>query len=228
MIPVLSYHLSNNIIAIYNRGEILVNRTVSSIFEQTYTNIEVFVVGDHCADNTEELMQKYKDDHRGVIFMNLKRRGRYPSDPIDRWYVQGTKPRNIGMRIAKGNWFAWFSDDDVIFPNHAETLLKYATETNTNTEFVSGACTIETEGQPDRRQSTADCRLGLDNAPIVGATITWLYRDYLKLFRWNRHSYRKSWNRPVDYDLLYRMAQSEVRFAFIDRVVSHKPFVAGT
>lgn len=224
------YHLASKplvsyIIATYSRGQILVERTIPSILEQTYPNIEVVVVGDRCVDDTEQLMQRYQDDPR-VVFVNLQKRGNYPSDPIDRWFVQGTKPRNVGMRIAKGKWFAWLSDDDVILPNHAETLLKFATDVNA--EFVSGACTIEVDGETNERQGTADCQLGIENPPDIGATITWFYRNYLQLFPWNRHAYRKSWNRPVDYDLIYRMITSGVKIAFVDEVVSHKPFVAGT
>jgi len=57
------------IIATYNRGRILVERTLPSIFSQSYQNFEVVIVGDHCPDNTPELLAKMKDPR--VRFYNL-------------------------------------------------------------------------------------------------------------------------------------------------------------
>src|SRR3990167_5480376 len=45
----------------YNRGELLIQRAVPSILAQTYKNFELIIVGDHCTDNTAELVAKIKD-----------------------------------------------------------------------------------------------------------------------------------------------------------------------
>ena len=75
------------IIATYNRGKLLVERTLPSIFNQTYQNFEVVIVGDRCIDNTPELLAKVSDPR--VRFHDLPKRGTYPDDPTDRWFVQG-------------------------------------------------------------------------------------------------------------------------------------------
>jgi cellulose synthase/poly-beta-1,6-N-acetylglucosamine synthase-like glycosyltransferase len=88
------------IIATYNRGKILYERTLPSIFNQTYDNYEIIIIGDHVIDNTEELLSKVTDNR--LKFINLRNRTIYPSNPVDLWMVAGARPRNIGISKAKG------------------------------------------------------------------------------------------------------------------------------
>lgn len=205
------------IIATYNRGQLLVERTLPSIFAQTYQNFEVVIVGDNCPDNTPELMAQV-DDPR-VRFHNLAKRGTYPSDITSRWFVQGVVPRNKGMELARGKWFGWISDDDLLLPNHIESLLRFAEQGNF--EFVSAAYIVERHGE----KTNVDVP---DMTPRIGGMQTWLYRSYLRLFEWNVQSWRKSWNRPCDYDLQWRMVDAGVRTGFLDEVVAYVPPMEGT
>ena len=209
------------IIATYNRGRILVERTLPSIFRQTYRNFEVIVVGDHCADNTPELLSRVQDPR--LVFYDLPQRGKYPKDVKLRWFVQGTPPRNKGMRLARGKWLSWLSDDDVFTPNHLEDLLSFAMRGRY--EFVSGAYEAERQGQ---KHVLGDDAMREALGIAVGGMPTWLYRTYLRHFRWNRHCWRKAWNCPVDYDLLVRMKHAGVRMGYLDKVVTIVPPVEGT
>lgn len=206
------------IIATYNRGGILTERTIPAILEQTYQNFEVLIVGDHCADNTPELMrQKIKDSR--VKFLDLPERGKYPIDPSNRWFVQGSIPRNKGLALAQGDWLAWISDDDVLLPNHFESLLRFAQKGNY--EFVSASYTFERNGEAILQDASSF-------SPRIGGMQTWLYRSYLRFFKWNTQSWRKVWNRPCDYDLQDRMVRAGVRMGFLNEVVAHVPAVEGT
>ncbi len=174
------------------------------------------MVGDHCIDDTPERMRGVGDER--VRFVDLPKRGRYPSDPVNRWFVQGTAPRNWALENARGLWFNWISDDDVLLPHCIETLLRFAQEKDC--EFVSAA--YETV--------RGDRRMRIDVAgedPRIGGMQTWLYRSYLRGFRWNIHSWRKTWNRPVDYDLQDRMHRAGVRMEFLNEVVAFIPPVEG-
>jgi len=205
------------IIATYNRGQLLVERTLPSIFEQTYQNFEVVIVGDNCSDNTPELMVQV-DDPR-LRFHNLAKRGKYPQDVTSRWFVQGVVPRNKGMEMARGKWFGWISDDDLLLPNHIESLLRFAQQGQY--EFVSAAYIVERHGKKTKVNVP-------DMTPRIGGMQTWLYRSYLRCFKWNIQSWRKSWNRPCDYDLQWRMVDAGVRMGFLDKVVAYVPPVEGT
>jgi len=185
------------IIATYNRSNILLYRTLPSILAQSYKNIEIIIVGDKCIDNTPFLLKNYPD--KRVKFYDLYKRGIYPSNIKDRWFVQGTTPRNKGMKLAKGKWFVFISDDDILFPNHIEILLKNAIKFGTE-----------------------------DNPCLIGGMQTWIYKSYLKFFKWNIDSWRKEWNRPVDYDLQIRFINAGVKFGHIFDVVYYNPPVEGT
>ena len=98
------------IIATYNRSEILIKRTIPAILEQDYHDFEIIVVGDKCIDDTAERISHLSDPR--IKFYDLEKRGNYPKDIKDRWFVQGSKPRNFGMSVANGSWFVFISDDD--------------------------------------------------------------------------------------------------------------------
>ena len=205
------------VIATYNRGRILTERTIPSILAQSYQNFEIVIVGDCCIDDTAERASRIKDNR--IVFFDLPQRGAYPDDPKDRWFVQGVAPRNKGLEIARGKWFSWISDDDLLLPNHFESLLRFAQKGDY--EFVSASYRYMKNGQV----FTQDAR---DFHPRIGGMQTWMYRAYLKCFRWNIDSWRKDWNRPCDYDLQDRMHRAGVRMGFLDEVVAYVPPVEGT
>lgn len=208
------------IIATYNRSEILVNRTIPSILNQTYKNIEIVIVGDKCIDNTSEILSKNTDPR--IIFFDLPKRGKYPNDIKDRWFVQGSVPRNVGMRIAKGDWFVFISDDDIMLPNHIQILLNAAIEKNV--EFISASYETIKNGKKIIVHPTP---YGTENI-LIGGMQTWLYKSYLKVFKWNVDSWRKRWNRPVDYDLQLRFLDANVKMTSINEIVYFNPPVEGT
>ena len=209
------------IIGTYNRSDILLERTIPSILAQSYTNIEVVVVGDQCIDDTPEKIKNI-DDKR-VVFIDLPKRGKYPKHIKDRWFVQGSVPRNKGMKIANGKWFVFISDDDIIYENHIETLLKAAKKENL--EFISASFKSVKDGE-EFIVHPGQWNIGSDL--VCGGMQTWMYRSYLKCFKWNRHSWRKGFDRPVDYDLQQRFYRSGVKMNHINDVIFYNPPVEGT
>lgn len=111
-------------VATYNRANLLTERTIPSILEQSYKNIEVIVVGDCCGDETEKRMAAI-DDAR-VRFVNLPERGKYPADAYRRWMVAGTTPVNHALSMAKGDFITHLDDDDRYEACRIESLLESA------------------------------------------------------------------------------------------------------
>jgi len=209
------------IIATYNRAEILIERTLPSILSQTHENLEIIIVGDKCIDNTAQRLSDLDDER--IIFYDLKRRGVYPQEIEKRWFVQGSVPRNKGMDLAKGDWFVFISDDDVLYENHIKTLLHAAIEKNV--EFISASYKTVKDGE-DLIVHPSNWNIGSNL--ICGGMQTWLYKSYLRSFRWNRHSWRKKFDRPVDYDLQQRFYKAGVKMDYITDVVFYNPPVEGT
>ena len=195
----------------YNRGDLLIQRALPSVLAQTYKNFEYIIVGDCCTDNTEELVSKFKDSR--IKFYNLPTRGyRYPPTAENHWLAGPVKAANAALRLVRGKWIARIDDDDIWTPDHLETLLNFAREHNY--EFVSAAYIAERYGQK--------IIVNVENEkPRIGGTQTWLYRSYLKFFKYNINCWRKSWNRVNDTDLQDRIYKAGVRMGFLDKVVAY-------
>ena len=201
------------IIPTYNRGDILISRTLPSILNQTYKNIEIIIVGDNCQDETGTLIKKKFPHIQNLNFINLNKRGNYPIEISNRWFVAGCVPGNEGLNVSKGDWIVWFDDDDIMASDHIESLLNFAI--NGNFEFVAGLYEEERFGKKEI--------LGYrtDSIPEFGGHSTWMYRSYLKYFKYNINSWRKKWNKPADIDLQLRMMNCGVRMASLEKVVSY-------
>lgn len=209
------------IIATYNRGSILCERTIPAILNQTYENFEIIVVGDKVVDNTVELISQNKDPR--IKFKNLKERTKYPEDPIDRWMVAGATPRNVALSMAKGDWIFTISDDDILLPNCFEKMVDFAL--SNNVESISANYLSYTEdGEKVFKAEDVEQQLGIYMTGIPA----WMYKSKLKFFKWNLNSWQKSWNRPSDYDLQHRMKNAGVTMGYLDELVAISPLVEGT
>ena len=210
----------------YNRGKILMERAVPTVLEQTYKNLELIVIGDHCTDDTESRISKVKDPR--VRFYNIPKRGwRYPETATNHWLAGPVVAANTGLRMIKGKWIARVDDDDTWEPDHIEVLLRFAQQGNY--EFVSAQCVEEHHGvtrvdtgikalDPYYTRKSASAP---DDCPRIGGTQTWLYRSYLKFIRYNINCWRKPWNRVNDIDLSLRIYKAGARMGFLDKVVAY-------
>ena len=127
------------------------------------------------------------------------------------------------MKIARGKWFVFISDDDIMLPHQIEIMLKFAL--NNKLEFASAAYLTTKDGE----QSTVyPGKNNLKSKLVCGGMQTWIFRDYLRFFKWNINSWRKPHDKPVDYDLQQRMFRSGVRMDHMSVVVSINPPVVGT
>lgn len=210
----------------YNRGPLLVERAVTSVLSQTYENLELIIVGDHCTDNTAELLSQIKDPR--LRFYNLPSRSRkYKQTVENHWFVGGATPANKAMQIARGQWIARVDDDDTWSPDHIEKLLALAQQGQY--EFVSALYEEERFGtrkvvdgvralDPYYTRGPANPN---DDSPKIGGVSTWLYRSYLRFMQYNVECWRKEWNRVWDVDLSLRIHDAGVRMGFLDQVVAY-------
>jgi glycosyltransferase involved in cell wall biosynthesis len=195
----------------YNRAQLLIDRAVSSVLKQTYKNFELIIIGDHCTDNTEELISQI-DDPR-IRFYNLpKRKRRYPDEVMMHWFAGPVVAANKALEMVRGKWIARLDDDDIWTPDHIESLLRFAKKGQY--EFVSASIMTERHGE----HILLDVK---DVHPRIGGTQTWLYRSYLRFFKYNINCWRKSWNRVNDYDIQDRMFRAGVRMGFLDKIVTY-------
>ena len=191
----------------YNRGKILIERTIPSVLRQTYQNFEIVIVGDHCTDDTEELLKKFGDDR--IKFYNLPERGNYPINPNDRWMVAGVVPANKALELCSGDWIAPLDDDDEFSEDHLEVLLNYALEHNY--EMVYGI--VQMERGPEKWVNLGSYPPERGNIGHLSV----LYNSTLKFFKHNINAWK--YGEPADWNLWRRMKEAGVRIGFVNKVI---------
>ena len=94
------------IIPTYNRAS-LIEKSVKSVYSQTYSNIELIVVDDGSEDDTERILSSYIDKN-GLVFHKHKENRGAPA------------ARNTGGNLAHGEFLAFLDSDDKWDPRKLE------------------------------------------------------------------------------------------------------------
>lgn len=97
------------IITTYNRKKLL-NRSIQSVLNQTYKNIELIVIDDNSSDGTDEFIKTYYPD---IIYIKNK------------CNIDAQKSRNIAITKAKGEFIATLDDDDYWLPEKIEVQMNF-------------------------------------------------------------------------------------------------------
>ena len=98
------------IVPTYNRPHML-SEALKSIVSQTYKNYEIIVINDG-GEDVEKVVANFNDRGCTSYVKHGKNRGLAAA-------------RNTGIKIAKGKYVAYLDDDDVFYPEHLETLVKF-------------------------------------------------------------------------------------------------------
>ena len=101
------------IVPIYNASEYL-SRSIESILNQSYKNIEIILIDDASSDNSKDIIKEYalKDPRIKPIYSEVN---------------QGvSKTRNLGLKTISGDYVTFMDADDYITPNMVQILLEKA------------------------------------------------------------------------------------------------------
>lgn len=132
------------IIPTYNRRQLLAE-ALDSARAQTHTNLEIIVVDDGSTDDTGDYVRGLESGR--IIYVPQEHRG-YP----------GTA-RNVGLKMATGEYVAFLDSDDVWLPAKIETQLQIL-EADDSLDFVA----TDFLESPSRRRKTA---LGLTEPKLL-------------------------------------------------------------
>ena len=88
------------VVPIYNGGK-YIERSIQSILEQTYTNIEVIAVDDGSTDNSLEILNYMREADARIRLVCQENKG-------------VTSARIAGVKAAKGDWIGFVDVDDEI------------------------------------------------------------------------------------------------------------------
>jgi glycosyltransferase involved in cell wall biosynthesis len=119
----------------YN-GSRYIDQAIQSCIGQTYLNWELIIVDDASTDSTPDIIEQYIDQDPRIYSIRHNQNRKLPA------------ALNTGFRQAHGDYFTWFSDDDLYLPNALHEMVSFL-EANpdvglTYTDFTY----IDSEGQP--------------------------------------------------------------------------------
>lgn len=93
--------------------ENLIERSIKSVLNQTYRNLELIIVDDNSSDNSLNVIKKIADsDGRIRVFKNLERRGTYWS-------------KNSVIQKTSGSYITMIDSDDYDIPQKIEKQISY-------------------------------------------------------------------------------------------------------
>ncbi len=110
------------IIATYNRSRVLAH-AVESVRRSTLDDWELIVVGDHCTDDTDEVVASFADSR--ITYVNL---------PTNVGEQSG--PHNEGVSRARGRYVAYLNHDDMYFPDHLASAIACCEASNADLAWV--------------------------------------------------------------------------------------------
>lgn len=125
------FGLISIIMAAYN-AEKTIGAAIESVLSQTYGDYELIVINDCSSDNTQAVIDEYKDrDSRIKCIINDKNSGVSFS-------------RHAGLDAARGEWIAVLDSDDMWLPEKLEKQIAKQRETGadviyTGVSFISSA-----------------------------------------------------------------------------------------
>lgn len=108
-----SFPFFSIVIPTYNRAT-LIERTLATIWQQTYPHYEVIVVDNCSSDNTEEVLASYVKANR-IRFIKHEQN------------LERARSRNTGMTAARGDFVTLLDSDDLMYPNNLSDAAEFAT-----------------------------------------------------------------------------------------------------
>lgn len=106
------------IIPAYNAAQTIV-QTLSSVFMQTYTLLEIIVVNDGSTDETASILSAYHDKIKLITTVN-----------------KGvSNARNLGLSYATGKYIQFLDSDDLLLPEKLSIQVKALDENNADVAY---------------------------------------------------------------------------------------------
>ena len=177
-----------------------IERTIKSVLDQKYPDLEYIVQDGASNDETIQVLQKYEDKLTG--WKSMPDKGQ--SEAI-----------NLGMRQTTGEIMAWLNSDDILLPGSIPYVAKYFEE-HPNVDVVYGHRILIDD---------YDQEIGRWILPAHdNAVLSWA--DYVpqETLFWRRHIWEKvgsqideSFRFAMDWDLILRFRDAGARFVRIPR-----------
>lgn len=95
------------VIPTYNHAHFL-ERSIGSVLEQTYSNLEILVIDNNSTDNTKTVIENFNDQR--IKYLTIDNQGVIAAS------------RNLGIQASVGDWIAFLDSDDYWDEKKLETV----------------------------------------------------------------------------------------------------------
>lgn len=175
------------IMPVYNCGD-FINQAINSILDQSFSDFELLIIDDGSFDETERVIAEFRD--KRINYHRLEHN-------VGNYYA-----RNIGLKVAKGNYVAVMDADDIALPKRLELQYNYLESHNdvlaVGTCFLFGIKGFEAE----RPHCYEHIKLALlDNNCILHPSLM-IRKSVLD----DLSGYNEIYKYSADYDLVCRIA----------------------
>lgn len=186
------------VLATYNGSKFLA-QSIESCLQQTYSNIELIVVDDCSTDNSPDIIQKYKEQDKRIVYVRNEINKKLPQS------------LNTGFELANGTYFTWTSDDNYYASHAIEEMVKILEGNKEYGLVYSDYTIIDEEGKQQGIKKFGDVNKSMVSWQGCGACF--LYRSQL-------HQYLNGYDPSAflieDYDFFIR-ALTATRFYYLER-----------
>jgi hypothetical protein len=189
--------------------ERLVSRTIPSILQGTYANVEVLVCSDGPDPAARAAVAALTARDERVRYLELPERPQHPAQPWSFWETTGLRPANRALGEARGSFVAPLDHDDEFTATHIADLLAHAREQRADLVHAQALC--EQRSGPPQLIGSPE----LAHGHVCHGAV--LYSQRLAHMRYDTACWLLE--EPGDWNMWRRMAATGARTAYLDRVV---------
>lgn len=155
------------IVPVYNVGN-YIERGITSLCKQDYTNIEIIIVDNGSTDNSINIIRRLASKDTRIVYISEKSQG-------------VSFARNAGLKAATGDYIMFVDGDDWVEPDYVSYFLKLINRCNTK-------IAVDTSFYTDK-----NLNFSYPESSIVSSdkVIEWIYASQINVAVWNK-IYKKS------------------------------------
>ncbi len=193
------------ILPTYNRAETFLKEAIDSIVSQSYKNWELLIIDNHSEDNTDELINSYKDSR--IKTYKIKNDGNI------------AKSRNLGINRSSGEYIALIDSDDFWHKDKLKVSHEYLDKNKTKGLCHSEYWLDETGQSQIRHYGTKG--FSYNSLLINGNNLSLSAVIVHKYILENLDGFSENSDHITaeDYDLWLKLAKSNYKIEFIKNIL---------
>ena len=204
---IIEYPIITIVLPTYCRGDNgLLERSISSVLNQSFKEFELIIVDDGSKDSTREVIEKFLENDNRIIYIRNEENSTLPALRV-----------NQGLLKARGKYIAYQFDDDIWYEDAIETLYNEIIKYNESVLVYGSAKYIDTvtniEGILGQKFNNSLFERGNiipNNAVLHSKELLYLYGTY---------DCSKAMRRLNDWEL-WRRWSKKIPIIHIDKIIS--------